>query len=504
MIEFWKFVFYPNIEEKSKFIYEEVKGMSDKAGDMTAQKRIMKLLDAGSFVETGAEVTARNTDFNLQQADTPSDGVITGYGMIEGNLVFIYSQDSAVLNGTIGEMHAKKIVDIYNKALKMRAPVIGLVDCAGIRLQEAVDALEAFGSIYNMQSCASGVIPQITVIFGSCGGGLAVFPRLTDFTFMEEKEGKLFVNSPNVLADSESPKSNICTAEYQSKCTGAVDAVGTSTEILEQIRSLISILPLNYEEGIVYNRGTDDLNRICKGIENIREQPVALLKMLSDNGYFFETKREFAKDMITGFIRLNGITVGVAANGLQTEDEEGNSVYHDGVLTSDGCKKAAAFINYCDAFSIPVLSFTNVTGYEATEEVEKSAPESVAKLIYAFSSASVPKVNVIIGKAYGSAYVAMNSKSLGADLVYAWPDAEIGMMDANLAAKIMYAGQEQSLIKEKADAYRELQTRPLAAARRGYVDKIIAPEETRKYLISAFEMLSEKKEYKIDKKHGTV
>ena len=457
--------------------------MSYNATGNPASRRIASMLDEGSFVEIGGAVTARNTDFNLQAKETPSDGVITGYGVIDGNLVYVYSQDATVLKGAVGEMHARKIANIYDMAMKMGAPVIGLVDCAGLRLQEATDALEAFGSLYFKQSMASGV---------------------TDFTFMESKDGRLFVNSPNALEGNEISKCDTSSAEYQSQTSGLVDGIGTEEEILGQIRTLISMIPANNEDDNSYEECMDDLNRVCADIANASEDTGIALAQISDSQVFFEVKKEYAKEMAAGFIRLNGMTVGALANRSKIYDADGNAESFDTVLTVDGCKKAADFLNFCDAFSIPVLTLTNVTGYEATKAAEKDMAKSVAKLTYAFANATVPKVNVIVGKAYGSAYVAMNSKSIGADLVYAWPDVQIGMMDSALAAKIMYADADAEVLKEKAAAYQELQSSPMSAARRGYVDAIIEPADTRKYVIGAFEMLFTKREDRPDKKHGTV
>lgn len=470
-----------------------------------AGNRITSLLDAGSFVEIGGAVTARSTDFNMQEKETPGDGVITGYGVIDGNLVYVYSQNAAVLNGAVGEMHAKKIANIYDMAMKMGAPVIGLVDCAGFRLQEATDALEAFGSLYLKQTLASGVIPQITAIFGTCGGGLSVVPALSDFTFMESKNAKLFVNSPNAIPGNEISKCDTSSAKFQSEETGLVDGIGSEDEILANIRTLITMLPCNNEEDASYNECTDDLNRACVSIENATEDTAIALAEISDSHIFFETKKEYAKDMVTGFIRLNGMTVGAVANRSKVYDAEANVVAEfDGSLSARGAKKAAEFVEFCDAFNIPVLTLTNVSGFSAGKCSEKTLAKSTAKLIYAFANATVPKVNVIIGKAVGSSYIAMNSKSIGADIVYAWPDAEIGMMDAGLAAKIMYADSDAATQKEKAAEYKELQSSPLSAARRGYVDTLIQPADTRKYVIGAFEMLFTKRDERPAKKHGTV
>ena len=479
--------------------------MSYNATENSASRRIATLLDEGSFVEIGGAVTARSTTFNLQEKAAPSDGVITGYGVIDGNLVYVYSQDADVLGGALGEMHAKKIARIYDVAWKMGAPVIGLIDCAGLRLQEATDALEAFGSLYHKQALASGVIPQVTAIFGMCGGGLAVVPGLTDFTFMEAKDGKLFVNSPNALEGNEISKCNTASAEYQSKTAGLVDGIGAEAEILGQIRDLVCMLPANNEDDMSYEECTDDLNRICADIANASEDTAIALAQIADNQILVETKKDYAKEMVTGFIRLNGMTVGVVANRSKVYNAEAEvEAEFDSVLTVDGCKKATDFVNFCDAFSIPVLTLTNVTGFAATVESEKNMASAVAKLTYAFANATVPKVNVIVGKAFGSAYVSMNSKSIGADLVYAWPTAEIGMMDAKLAAQIMYADADAETLNEKAAEYKELQSSPNSAAARGYVDAIIEPADTRKYVIGAFEMLFTKREDRPAKKHGTV
>ena len=470
-----------------------------------ASTRITSLLDANSFVEIGKSVTARSTDFNMAETKAPSDGVITGYGVIDGNLVYVYSQDASVLNGTVGEMHAKKISALYDLAMKTGAPVIGLVDCAGMRLQEATDALEAFGGIYLKQTMASGMIPQITAVFGTCGGGMAVVPALTDFTFIESKKGKMFVNSPNALDGNYTEKCDTASAEFQSKETGLIDAVESEEEILAEIRQLIGLLPSNFEDNDSFEECTDDLNRACEDIAACAGDTSLALSRIADNGIFFETKRDYGKDVVTGFLRVNGMTVGAVANRTEVYDAEGKKAEEfDGTLSARGARKAAGFVKFCDAFEIPVLTLTNVTGFNATVCSEKVMAKAVGELVHAFASATVPKVNVIIGKAYGTAYVAMNSKSVGADFVYAWENAEIGMMDASLAAKIMYPGSEASVLNEKAAEYRALQSNVESAAARGYVDTVIAPADTRKYVIGAFEMLFTKREDRPAKKHGTV
>lgn len=470
-----------------------------------ASKRIFSLLDENSFVEIGGYVTARNTDFNLSEKETPADGVITGYGVIDGSLVYVYSQDVSVLNGSIGEMHAKKITNLYDLAMKTGAPIIGLLDCAGLRLQEATDALNAFGEIYTKQVMASGVIPQITGIFGTCGGGLAVVPALTDFTFMEANKGRLFVNAPNALEGNEISKCDTSSAAYQSEHAGLIDVMGSEEDILVQMRELVSMLPSNFEDNSSYIECTDDLNRVCPELENCAGDTSIALSQIADNQEFFEVKAEYAKDMVTGFIRLNGATVGCVANRSELYNEEGEKTEtFEKVLSARGCKKAAEFVKFCDAFDIPVLTLTNVKGYKATKCSEANMARSAAELTNAYISATVPKVNVVVGEAFGSAYLTMNSKSTGADMVFAWPNAQIGMMDAKLAAKIMYADADAATINEKAAEYAMLQSSALSAAKRGYVDTIIQAEDTRKYVIGAFEMLFTKRENRPSKKHGTV
>ena len=470
-----------------------------------AGARITSLLDANSFVEIGQSVTARTTDFNMAEKKAPSDGVITGYGVIDGNLVYVYSQDASVLNGTVGEMHAKKISRLYDMAMKTGAPVIGLVDCAGLRLQEATDALEAFGEIYLKATLASGVIPQITGIFGTCGGGMAVLPALTDFTFVEEKNGKMFVNSPNALEGNHISKCDTSDAKFQSEETGLIDGVGTEEEVIGKIRAFVTLLPSNNEDNDSFVECTDDLNRVCEDIANCAGDTALALSRIADNGIFLETKEAYGKDVVTGFMRLNGATVGAVANRSEIYDEEGNKAEEfDGSLSARGARKAAEFVKFCDAFEIPVLTLTNVTGFKATLCNEKMMAKSVGEMVHAFADATVPKVNVIIGKAYGNAYIAMNSKATGADMVFAWENAEIGMMDADLAAKIMYADADAATLKEKAAQYRELQSGVASAAARGYVDSVISPADTRKYVIGAFEMLFTKREDRPSKKHGTV
>lgn len=475
-----------------------------------ASDRINAILDENSFVEIGAMVKARSTDFNMSDKATPADGVITGYGAVEGIPVYIYSQDASVMNGSIGEMHAKKITGLYDKAVKTGVPVIGLIDCAGLRLQESTDALSAFGEIYRKQSMASGVIPQITAVYGSCGGGLAIMAAMSDFTFMEKDNAKLFVNSPNALEGNYTSKLDTASAKFQSEESGTADFVGTQEEIAAQIRQLVSFLPVNNVDGGAEAEVTDSLNRVCDNITAEAPDAALMLTDIADDNIFIEVKKNYAKSIVTGFIKLDGMTIGAAANRTAVFDENGKAAEEfDAVLTPNAAKKAADFVKFCDAFDIPVLTLTNVEGFEATVCAEKNMADTAAALTMAFAGATVPKVNLVTGKAMGSAYAAMNSKASGADLEFAWPQASIGMMDAKLAAKIMYADEiskaadPNALIDEKAAEYASLQSSAQAAASRGYVDTVIEPEETRKYLIFAFQMLASKDESLPYRKHSS-
>ena len=468
-----------------------------------ASARINSLLDENSFVEIGAGVTARATDFNMDPKAAPTDGVITGYGLIGGSLVYVYSQDASVMGGSIGEMHAKKIINLYDLAMKTGAPVIGLIDSTGLRLLEATDALSAFGRIYRRQSLASGVIPQITAIFGSCGGGLAVFPSMSDFTFIEAGKGKMFVNSPNAVEGNYVEKLDTSAAAFRSSECGDVDVVADEAEIYDKIRSLVMMLPENNEENGAFEDCTDDLNRLCSDLSGCYKDPSVALSRIADNQDFFEIKADYAQSMVTGFLRLNGITVGAVANRSEKYDGEGKvAEKFDSVLTPAGCLKAADFVSFCDAFDIPVITFTNVSGFETTMCAEKRLSKAVAKLAYAFANATVPKVNVITGSAFGSAYVVMNSKSLSADMTFAWDSASVGMMDADAAAKLLFEKEDNKA--ELTASYKEMQTSVESAARRGYIDTIIKAEDTRKYVIGALEMLFTKREERPNKKHGAI
>ena len=471
---------------------------------LSAKDRIAALVDENSFVEIGANITKRSTDFNMQEKSVPSDGVVTGYGLIQNNPVYIYSQDASVLNGTIGEMHAKKIAHVYELAMKTGVPVIGLIDCAGMRIQESTDALAGFGQIYKMKSKASGVIPQISAVFGNCGGGVAVLAAMSDFTFMEKTNAKLFVNSPNTLDGNYTSKLDTASADFQQNASTVDFVVEGEAEVLANVRELVSILPQNNNENAFSDECMDDLNRMVDNFAAETADPAVALADLGDNNFFLEAKAGYAKEMVTGFISRDGITIGAVPTRTVVFDEEGKEAEKfDARLTTAGCEKAAAFVKKCDAFNIPVLTLTNVEGFATSVEEEKTVATAAAKLTAAFAEADVPKVNLITGKAYGSAYICMNSKHIGADMVFALDGANIGMMDAQVAAKIMYADDKDADISAKAAEF-AAQSGTDAAAARGYVDSIITPESARKQLLYAFEMLFSKSEYPIGKKHGTI
>ena len=330
---------------------------------LSARDRLCTLLDDNSFVEIGKLVTKRNTDFNLQTKEAPSDGVITGYGTINDCPVYVFAQDASVMNGTIGEMHAKKIVNIYDLALKVGAPVIGLYDCAGLRLEEATDALEGLGAIMAKQAEAAGIIPQIAVVLGICGGGLSVSASMCDFVFASE-EGKLFINTPNAVKNNNVDKCDTASAEFKAQ-NGAVDVTcKTEEEVLNSVRQLVSLIPGNLDEAAPEADTIDDLNRETPELEGVIDDGARALAVISDDNFFYEIKKGFAKEMVIGFIKLDGVTIGAIANRAAVLDDNGKAVETFGnALTVEGVRKALNFVYFCDSFDIPVLTLTNVSGF---------------------------------------------------------------------------------------------------------------------------------------------
>ncbi len=447
-----------------------------------ATTRLTSLLDENSFVELSSGVTARSTDFNQDPREVPGDGVVTGYGLIDERLVFVYSQDPGVLGGTIGEMHARKIRDVYDKAMKMRAPIIGLIDCSGVRLTESFDSTESIGAILGASVEAAGVIPQITAVMGRCGGGMAVLNSLSDFSFMK-KEAELFVNSPDAI---EGNKENTASAEFQYEA-GNVDMIGSEDEIMEGIRELIGVLPSAGGEGGFMDEFSDDINRASVDLDTKRDKVCDIAAELSDDHLFIETKGGFTGCMTTGFIKLMGTTVGVIGN-------------EKDCLCALGCAKAADFVRFLDAFDIPLLSLTDVSGYKASAFNEERLPRALAKMVSAIAEADIPKINLITRSAGSTAYLMMNSKAIGADLTYAFPDADVSVMDPALAGPIIAGDSGDAAAC--ADEYAASQAGLSNALRRGMVDRVVDFADARKYLIAGFDMLFEKDMY-IYKKHGT-
>ena len=439
-----------------------------------AYERIQGILDEGSFVEIGALVKGRNAGDGISGA---GDGVVTGYGTIDDRLVYVYSQDPSYLAGSLGEMHARKISSLYRMALNMGAPVIAIVDCAGVRMDEGNDSLYSFGRIFAHQAKVSGVVPQITMVYGACGGGMAVSAGMSDFVFMEKENGRMFVNSPDAVTGNYTEKCDTSSAAFCAG-NGSCDAYGTDEEIRKMVRDLVSMLPQNCETDLSENVTEDDLNRSVSGIESLKT-PYEKAAQISDNGVVFEVKREYAASAFTGFIRLNGRTIGVVAN---AKDE----------LCWKACEKITSFLKYCDAFSIPVLTLADVRGFARSIENEKMAAAKAAELSFTYASLTVPSVTIVTGKAYGTAGIAMGSKSLGTDLAYAWTGAKMGLMEKEYMDKLTGINADRDVYSAQYNA------------ERGYLDDIFAPEETRQKVAASFEMLYTKDVAVVPRKHGTV
>lgn len=476
-----------------------------KNSQLTARDRVFHLLDDYSFVEMGAFVKPRNTDYNLKVMDTPADGVITGYGTINGKLVYVYAQDAAVVSGALGEMHAEKIVRVYEQALKVGAPVIGLLDSVGMRLQEGLMALQGYGKIFAKQSAASGVILQISALFGTCGGGAAMLPSLSDFVLMTKENASYFLNSANALLGSNKVESTLSDAAFHHQKTGLCDLVyDNDKDLIEGLRNLVSLFPSNHlEEALL--ECTDDLNRLTtRGLEACEKDfdMNLLVQEVFDEGSSLVLKAAYGTDVITAIGSLGGHIVGIIAN---------DATKAEGRLTLEGAKKISEFVTKLDAFSIPIITFVDLVGYSATLNEEASGQARVvAKMISAFSSATVPKICLVTGQAMGAAFVAMNSKTLGADVVYAYPNATIMTMDPEHAVKIMYASEVKAMTISKAQlaqeisAYKAKYQGPYEAASLGLVDDIIDPAATRKRLIAACEMLYSKYIQNSDRKHLSI
>lgn len=482
-------------------------------GKLTARERINLLLDEGSFIEIDAFVKHRCTNFGMGKTEAPGDGVVTGYGTVNGRLVFVYAQDFTVLGGSLGEMHAAKICKVQDMALKMGAPIVGINDSGGARIQEGVDALSGYGNIFYRNTMASGVIPQITAIMGPCAGGAVYSPALTDFIFMVENTSQMFITGPQVIktvTGEDVSQEELGGAKTHNSISGVAHFMDpTEEEAIERIKTLLSYLPSNnleappaYETDDHINRVEEKLNQIVPTNPNKPYDMKEIIQLLADNGEFFEIQKHYAQNIITGYIRLNGKTVGVVANQPRILA---------GCLDINASDKAGRFIRTCDAFNIPLLNLVDVPGFlPGTEQEYGGIIRHGAKMLYAYSEATVPKVTVIIRKAYGGAYIAMCNKELGADQVFAWPNAEIAVMGPEGAANIIFKHdikESENPIEtrqQKIEEYRDTVANPYIAAERGYVDDVIVPSITRPRLISAFDMLESKRETNPSKKHGNL
>lgn len=483
------------------------------SGKLTARERINLLLDEGSFVELDKFVEHRSNNFDMASVEAPADGVVTGYGQVDGRLVFVYAQDFTVVGGSLGEMHAAKICKVQDMALKMGAPIVGMNDSGGARIQEGVDALSGYGKIFYRNTISSGVIPQISVIMGPCAGGAVYSPALTDFIFMVEKTSMMFITGPQVIKSvtgEDVTQEELGGARTHNKTSGVAHFMdNTEEECITRIKDLLSYLPSNnLEEAPVYdsndyiNRVDEALNEIVPINPNKPYDMKEVISVLADEGKFFEVQPLYAQNILTGYIRLNGKTIGVVANQPKVLA---------GCLDINASDKAGRFIRTCDAFNIPLLNLVDVPGFlPGIGQEYGGIIRHGAKMLYAYSEATVPKVTLIVRKAYGGAYLAMCSKDLGADQVFAWPNAEIAVMGPDGAANIIFKNEIKNsddpinTRKEKIDEYRNTIANPYIAAQRGFVDDVLVPSMSRPRLISAFNMLESKRESRPAKKHGNL
>lgn len=478
-------------------------------GKLTARERLEVLLDPDSFEEYGMFVEHRCHDFEMHKNKTPGDGVVTGHGTINGRLVFVYSQDFTVLGGSLSETNAEKICRVMDMAMKAGAPIIGLNDSGGARIQEGVNSLGGYGEIFQRNVIASGVIPQISVIMGPCAGGAVYSPALTDFIFMVKNSSYMFVTGPEVVktvTHEDVTRETLGGAETHTTKTGVADlAFDNDIEALLQVRRLVNFLPLSNREALPTRVSNDHADRVDLSLNTlVPENPNKpydaheLVKRVVDEGDFFEIQPNYARNIITGFGRMEGSPVGIVAN---------QPMHLAGCLDIDASRKAARFIRFCDAFSIPIVTFVDVPGFLPGVSQEHSGIiKHGAKLLYAYAEATVPKITVITRKAYGGAYIVMNSKHLKGDINYAWANAEIAVMGPKGAANILFrehAGNEEKM-QELTDEYIEKFASPFAAAARGFIDEVIRPQNTRWRICRALTLLKNKKVEHPWKKHDNL
>lgn len=481
-------------------------------GKLTARERVLLLLDEGSFEELGKFVTHRSTDFGLDKESYLGDGVVTGYGTIQGRLVYIFSQDFTVFGGSLSETHAEKIVKVMDLAMKNGAPIIGLNDSGGARIQEGVVSLGGYADIFYRNVMASGVIPQLSAIMGPCAGGAVYSPAITDFIFMVENTSFMFVTGPNVVKTVT--HENVTAEELGGATTHSTKsgvthfACSNEIECLNQIKKILSYIPQNCEDDaprILYAPADEKrpaLNAVIPANPNQPYDMRDVIHHVVDADSFFEVHRNFAENIVVGFARLAGRSIGIVGN---------QPASLAGVLDIDSSVKGARFVRFCDCFNIPLLVLEDVPGFlPGTDQEWNAIITNGAKLLYAFSEATVPRVTVITRKAYGGAYDVMNSKHIGADLNYAWPTAEIAVMGAKGASEIIFkkeiseAADPETKLAEKVEDYTQKFANPYRAAYRGYIDEVIYPEQTREKLIRAFGMLENKVAKLPKKKHGNI
>ncbi|MFJ7826681.1 acyl-CoA carboxylase subunit beta [Psychrobacillus sp. NPDC096623] len=481
-------------------------------GKLTARERIELLVDKDSFVELNPFIKHRTVDFGMDKQEGPGDGVVTGYGKVNGRPIYLFSQDFTVFGGALGEMHALKIANVMDLAAKNGAPFIGLNDSGGARIQEGVVSLDGYGQIFYRNAIYSGVIPQISVILGPCAGGAVYSPAITDFVFMTDETSQMFITGPKVIETVTGEKisaEDLGGSKVHNTISGNAHFRGkTEEEVLESVRLLLSYLPQSFEEkpSIAEVKEEDNYRPDLADIvpyEAIRPYDVRkVIEQVVDTNSFLEVQKEFAKNIVIGLARIKGEVVGLVCNQPKVMA---------GGLDIDSSDKAARFIRFCDSFNIPIITFEDVTGFfPGIKQEHGGIIRHGAKILFAYSEATVPKITVILRKAYGGAYVALNSKSIGADVVFAWPNAEIAVMGPNGAANIIFAREiaqsddPEAVRAEKIEEYREKFANPYVAASMGMVDDVIDPRETRIKLIQSLEMMRNKKETRPNKKHGNI
>jgi propionyl-CoA carboxylase beta chain len=481
-------------------------------GKLTARERIDLLLDDNTFVELNPFIQHRATNFGMDKVEAPGEGVVTGYGKVHGRLIYVFAQDFTVFGGALGEMHALKISRIMDLAAKNGAPIIGLNDSGGARIQEGVVSLDGYGHIFYRNAIYSGVVPQISVILGPCAGGAVYSPAITDFVFMVEKTSQMFITGPKVIETVTGEKisaEDLGGARVHSSISGNVHFTGeTEPDVLNDVRRLLSYLPQNNMENapvvevMADNGWVDELAELVP-VEGTKVYDVRkVIERIVDEGDFMEVQPAFARNIVIGLARIDGHSVGIIANQPKVMA---------GGLDINSSDKLARFIRFCDSFNIPLITFEDVTGFfPGINQEHGGIIRHGAKILYAYSEATVPKITVILRKAFGGAYVALNSKAIGADIVYAWPNAEIAVMGPEGAATIIFSkeiDQSDDPAQTRADKianYREMFANPYVAASNGMVDDVIDPRETRKKLKESLEMLRNKRETRPPKKHGNI